>query len=147
VTLSVTSDTLVAVVRVSGDITWTQFTLPVSIHNGLSVPLPVDFCLVSVNAASGAVVWAPICASQGSAALPSVAPGATSTFQWQLFAAISGPSAPKWESPTLGGDYRVRLVIDAEEAVLSNVFVISPLAMSSVSARAMADPTQTIPAP
>jgi hypothetical protein len=71
------------------------------------------------------VVWAPICALQSSTALPSVAPGATATFQWPVDATLSGPGAPKWESLTLGGAYQVRLVIDAETAVLSNVFVIN----------------------
>jgi len=39
------------------------------------------------------------------------------------------------ESPTLGGAFRVRLVIDADTAVLSNVSVISPSSTSAASSR------------
>jgi hypothetical protein len=135
VTISVTSDTIAAFVSTGANISWLQFTIPVSIHNRQSAPLTVDFCLASVDEASGAVVWEPVCAVDGSIALPSVAPGATSTFQWSVVAAISGPGSPKWGSQTIGGAYRVRLVFDAEDAVLSNVFVISRLTTSAVAAR------------
>ena len=91
VTLSVTSDTIVGGVAVGEPTSWFGFTVPVAIHNGKSVPVSIDYCLVSVDQPSGAgwsMVWAPICALEGSTS-PTVAPGETKTFQWSVFGAAS----------------------------------------------------------
>src|SRR5258708_15041421 len=77
VTMSVTSDTIVAVVNagpasvqfvVSSDRTtsWIQFTVPVTIHNGHSASVTGNPCreaLVEPSAADGSKVWAPYCDS------------------------------------------------------------------------------------
>jgi hypothetical protein len=132
ITMSVTSDTLVAGVRPAGDVTWLQFTIPVSIHNGNSAPLTVDVCLASVEDPNGTIVWAPICFLEGVTS-PTIAPGATQTYQWSVMAAVSGPGNPKWGSQTIDGTYRLRLAIDADEAVLSNAFAVSVLTVSAAS--------------
>jgi hypothetical protein len=138
VTISVTSDTLAAFVNTGPNISWLQFTIPVSIHNGESAPMSIDFCLASVDEPSGTdwkLVWAPICALEGSAAPPTIAPGETKTFQWPVAAAISGPGGPKWGGRTLDGTYRLSVTIGANEKLESNTFAISVLTTSAVSAR------------
>jgi hypothetical protein len=137
VTISVTSDTIVAGVRTGPDISWLQFTIPVSIHNGQSAPVSIDYCLASVNEPSGTdwtMVWAPVCSAIATTA-PTIAPGETKTFQWSVAAAIRGPGGPKWGGTTLDGTYRLSLVIGANEKLESNSFVISVLTTSAVSAR------------
>jgi hypothetical protein len=137
VTISVTSDTLVAFVNTGPNISWLQFTIPVAIHNGQSAPVTVDYCLASVDEPSGTdwtMVWAPVCALEGSTA-PTIAPGETKTFQWPVTAAISGPGGPKWGGQTLDGTYRLSLTIGANEKLESNTFAISVLTTSAVSAR------------
>jgi hypothetical protein len=131
VTISVTPDTLAADVRQSGGVFWLEFTIPVSIHNGQSSGLPIDFCFASVQAASGAVVWEPVCFVEGPTTLPMVAPGATQTFQWRVSAAINGPGGPKWGSQTIDGTYRLRLAMGAEAVFVSNDFAISVLTTSA----------------
>ena len=131
VTISVTSDTLVATVRQAGDVSWLEFTIPVSIHNGQTSGLPVNFCLASVLTASAGEVWAPNCFLEGSSTLPMLAAGATQTFQWRVAAAISGPGDPKWGSRTVDGTYQLRLAMGAEAVFVSNEFAISVLTTSA----------------
>ncbi len=133
IAISVTSDTIVAGERPAGDVTWLQFTIPISIHNGQSGALTVDLCLASVIAANGADAWDPICAA-GTLMLPTIAPGATSTFQLPVTAALSGPGNPKWGSQTVDGTYRVRLGLGAEALYVSNQFAISVLTTSAAAA-------------
>lgn len=134
VTISVTPETLAADVRQAGDITWLEFTIPVSIHNGQSSGLPIDFCLASVQDASGAVVWAPLCSAIATTT-PTIAPGETKTYQWQVVAAIRGPGGPKWGGQSLDGTYRLRLAMGAEAVFVSNDFAISVLTTSAAAAK------------
>lgn len=133
VTLSVMSDTLAAFVNTAATVSWLQFTIPVSIHNGRSEPMSIDFCLASVDEPSGTdwtMVWAPVCFLENRTA-STIAPGETKTFQWPVAAAISGPGGPKWGGRTLDGTYRLSLTIGANEKLESNSFAISVLTLSA----------------
>jgi hypothetical protein len=132
VSLSVTPDTIVAGERVASDVTWVQFTVPVSVYNGSSATLTFDVCLASVIAANGAVAWAPICTTSTSA-LPTIAPGTTNTFQVPVMAAVNGPGGPKWGSQTVDGTYRLRLALGAEANYVSNQFAVSVLTTSAAA--------------
>ena len=125
ISISVTSDTIVADVIASTNGNWLQFTIPVSIHNGTSAGLSVDFCLASILSANAGVVYEPVCVVDGPSDWPVVAPGETKLFQWPVSAAISGTGAPKWGRPTIDGTYRLILAMGAEAAWASNEFAIS----------------------
>ena len=130
VTISVTSDTIIAALNTSANVTWLEFTVPISIHNGGSTGMPIDFCMASVLAANGSVAWSPICFVDGPSTLPMLASGETGRFQLRVNAAISGAGAPKWGSQTVNGTYRLRLALGAEAVFVSNPFAISELTTS-----------------
>ena len=139
IALSVTSDTIVASERPAGTSTLLQFTIPVSIHNPIvSAADGSTICLASILQASGGEVWEPMCAEGAgtlTATIPStIAPGATSTFQWTVTATTSGLSFPMWESQTVDGTYRLRLGLGAEAVLVSNQFAISVLTTSAAAA-------------
>jgi hypothetical protein len=136
VTVAVTADTIIAGLNTGGAVTWLQFTLPVAIHNERTVAMTVDYCLASVEEPSGTewtMVWAPICAAEGTTAL-TIAPGETKAFQWPVVAAVSGPGGPKWGSQTLNGTYRLSLATAALGTLTSNTFTINLLTTSTAAA-------------
>ena len=135
-TVAVTADTIIAGLNIAGTVTWLQFTLPVAIHNGRTVPVSVDLCLASVEEPSGTdwrMVWAPLCVLEGTTP-PTVAPGETKTFQWQVVAAVSGPGGPKWGSQTVNGAYRLSIATAALGALTSNTFAVNLLTTSTAAA-------------
>ncbi len=137
VTVKVTPDTIIAQLNTSTNVTWVQFTIPITIHNGLSSELLVNFCQLDILAATGGGVYEPNCFDIITTSLKFV-PGETRTLQWPVSAAIGGPGNPKWNRQTVDGVYHVRLALGAEAAWISNEFVISELTTSTVAVRAVA---------
>jgi hypothetical protein len=135
VTVTVASDTVVALETVYGEVTLLRFTIPVAIHNGWTVPVSIDFCASSVDEPSGTkwrTVWAPVCAAEGSNPWI-VEPGATGTFPWQVAAAVRGPAGPAWNSATVSGPHRFNLSIAAVGRRTSNTFAVSLVTTSASS--------------
>src|SRR5262245_14974588 len=107
-TVTVEATTLTASVIAGSNVTWLDFSVPLTIRNTGSVPITFAFCASRVEARSGdtwRTVWTPTCAL-ASASINDIPPGESRTFNARVVGAVEGLGGPKWSSGDIEGAHR-----------------------------------------
>jgi hypothetical protein len=108
-TVTVHADTVQSSTSVGTRVTWLTFRVPVSVRNDDIVAIEEVGCAMDVEWLDGTEwrrAWSPVCTLIGGVHRY-IQPGETRSYEMVVSAALEGPGAPDWSSPSITGTYRM----------------------------------------